>query len=147
MLFAVCERIIVSADENAATLVQLNQGFMLPAGLPIGTGGRKIQLPFRWQTYAQFDFQGESPAGMSARFELKAPSGSVLQSVDTPFAGNQLDRRFQRVMTHNVGFPVPEFGDYTVTCGIVAPDGTVTTMASYSIPVAEIPEKPSAPAP
>lgn len=112
LVFAPCEKVIVSQDENNSSLIVILEtvNITLPVGAEVP---ENALIPFRWTIYALWRFEPEA-AGVGSQFEQRC----VLLSVDgqshfenvLPFT-IPADSRNHRTTIQLPGFPVLSAGD------------------------------------
>lgn len=113
LAFVPCERVIISSDDNSASLITLFAGFKLAGeGLKQGTDESPRTLPIRWAAFALwYRLPEDEGQTYEQKVELVSPSGKVLISQSQEFLMVKTTHR----NTGNVfGFPIVGTGEYTL---------------------------------
>lgn len=111
LLFAPCEKVITDHDSNTVSLITIMQD--LAVSVP-----PNVQLPekaraaIQWCGFTMWQRQpGEEGKRFEQEIELCGPDGEVITSRTSQF---EMIHAFYRVTSVFVGFPVGQFGPYTL---------------------------------
>jgi hypothetical protein len=135
LVFAPCEKVIVSEGDGASSLISIVQGFTAEAPLP---SGNNLALPLVWYIYALWENTGDGNG--TQLVELLPPSGPPKLAIQAEVT-TEPGRRFFRAVTRVTGLPIGGAGDHVLRLSFRA-DGeeSYRELARFPIPF----EAPSA---
>jgi hypothetical protein len=134
LLFAPCEKVISSSEDNSGSLIAILQGFTLRAPLPSDTK-EPVLLPVQWYIFSLWEYEHDDHRYMQ-KFELISPFGKVLADGESKVINpDQRDRRFQRNSGKSFGFPLEGSGDYKLRLLLKTDDEDFIEVATFPIPV------------
>jgi hypothetical protein len=123
LVFAPCEKVIISRDDNNPTLIgiltQLRTAIPARELERVGTDGdERPMAPFRWAIFAMWQrLEGETDDRLfRQRIEILAPEAhgaTVLLESETTFSFSA-GSRTHRLTANIPGFPLAQAGDYTL---------------------------------
>src|SRR5438046_2985316 len=94
LIFAPCEKVIISAEENATSLISILQGFDVPMQPPVG---QTAIAPVAWYVFSLWEREVEDGLGDHQRFELRSVNGDLLLHAEAPILKpEERDRKFHR---------------------------------------------------
>ena len=124
LTFTPCERVIISADEGGATLLNLVTGFKVGPGgqATTATEDNPASLPFRWAVFTMWLRLPEDDGKTYEQLvELRGPSGTVLVSQTMEFV---VSKNTHRNTSNVFGFPIVGEGTYELGLSLrVASEG------------------------
>lgn len=134
LMFAPCERVIVSDDEFHASLIAIMQGFAVPPLPPEPPA--QIVIPMTWFAYTLWETD-ESGSHYRQRIELESPPplSEIIATLEVDLPRGAHPTRFHRVKSKFVGFPIRGIGDYTLRLLLQADAHPFEEVATFPIPV------------
>ena len=141
LIFAPCEKVVISNEDNAASLISILQGFNVPMQPP---QDQTALAPVTWYVFTLWERETDDAIEDRQRFELHTPTGELLLQGEAPILrGNELEKIFHRTASKIAGFPIKgEFGAYTLTLSTrKAHQSEFTDVAVFPIPIALIQEQ------
>jgi hypothetical protein len=138
LLFAPCEKVILSEDEHHASLIAILQGFALPP-LPTDLAGKKPMLPIPWCVFTLWE-NDHSGNTYRQRWELLSPANVKMleNEMDFTFGSSKL---FHRLKTQVIGFPLTEIGTCTLRLLLKTNGDDFAEVATYPIPMVSASEQ------
>lgn len=117
LAFLPCERVIVSSDDNSASVMTILQGFKF-SGVKIPTDDEPVSLPLRWSIFTLWRrTSADEGVTYEQRAELISPSGKVLVAQTAEFVMVKANHRHTgRIF----GFPVTGVGEYSLRLSLRA---------------------------
>jgi hypothetical protein len=137
LLFAACEKLIASQEDNAFTIISILQGYTLPTAPPAPTPETPyLVVPISWYAFTLWESNNEAAERFSQRIQLVAPDGTVLSSNEMPVvtAGNEA-KRFHRTAMKRIGFSILGVGDYMLRLSVRDGDGEYVEFADRAFPI------------
>jgi hypothetical protein len=111
LLFAPCEKVVFSSEDNTVSLISVLQGFQAEIAPPTPGGGPPA-LPISWSVLSLWvREEGDGANQFEERWDLVSSEGRELISGNQAFV---MTARFHRNNSRIAGFPIPVSGDYTL---------------------------------
>ncbi len=142
LIFAPCEKVIISEDDNTTSLISLIEGFTI--GIPEDVElPEDTSIPIRWHIMSIWEkVEGEGEKRFEQRIELVLPSGKKAMDESTTIDFKPEPTRFRQV-TMIVGFPVSSAGPAMLKLSFrEVGQADWQAAAEYAIPITRLPATP-----
>ncbi|MBA3321272.1 MAG: hypothetical protein H0T45_07465 [Pyrinomonadaceae bacterium] len=109
LIFAPCEKVIVSEEDKTTSLISLIEGFTI--GIPEGTEvPEEATIPIKWHVLTIWEkIEGEDEKRFEQRIELVLPDGKKPLDEATAIDFKPEPKRFRQV-SMIIGFPISPSG-------------------------------------
>ena len=137
LLFAACEKLISSQEDNTFTIISILQGFDIPAAPPPHSPENPpLVAPVPWYGFALWEAVKEEPERFWQRIWMTGPEGTELAAAEMPIVvkGNG-DKRFHRSAFKRIGFQITSPGDYLLRIAVRDGDGDFVELVERAFPV------------
>lgn len=133
LVFVPCERVIVSQDDNSATLIALLQSVKLEAP---EEAPDTIVAPVSWSAFALwYRLPEDEGVDYEQRIQLVAPSGKILLEQVTPF---RMTKAYHRNTHRSFGLPVAAAGEYILRLSIRRVGDEFNTVSEFPWPIQRV---------
>ena len=120
-VFAPCEKVIISQDENNPTLIAILSSISLQTdaetlnhALEAGPDGAIAMAPLRWAIFSMWQREdSDGSQEFTQTVEVESPSGKIILSNRSAFTFSA-DANNHRITLQLPGFPVRESGPYII---------------------------------
>jgi hypothetical protein len=134
VIFAACEKVVLSQEDNSTSLISILQGFTLPIA---PEPDQVVRIPVTWYVFTLWESENEDPLRYRQQFELLGPPPNHKQLIraEAPVLTTEQGKRFHRTASRIMGFLVSGIGDHSVRLSVKDGDGEFVEHSTFPIPI------------